>query len=216
MRPRHARPRVPHLARRLAAWPLAAAFCVGLAAAPARAEVVSAKGYALAVHGPFALTAADLDALAASAAVQLPGAASDVQAREAKRERGEEESEQDEGLGFRVDANTPALPPPGLEPEGSPLELFAKAQTPAAVTSWKGLPSVGDWAADTQIAASHTHVVVTTRTTIGFYSKAGGLLQQISASDFFAPAKLAELGSAGGVKNYFDNRLIFDPYRNRF
>jgi hypothetical protein len=199
-------------ARRLLAWPLVALSLPIAAAAPARAESVAAPGYAITVHGPYDLTKARLVELAATPKATLPGIAMDFQAREAM----EAEEEREEGLGFGVEGGI-VPPPPDLEPEGESSRFLEKAdQTSLAVTSWKGITTTGDLAADTQIAASHTHVVVTTRTTIGFFNKAGQLLQQLSATDFFAPAKLNLVGTHGGVTNFFDNRLIFDPYRNRF
>ena len=70
-----------------------------------------------------------------------------------------------------------------------PRLLGDLAQTPQAATSWPALTSWGnEAAADTQLGVSTTHVVVTTRTHIGFYNKAGQLQQpSIYVGDFFAP-----------------------------
>ncbi len=192
-------------------WWVASALV--LTAASARGEVVSAPGHALSVHGPFQLTSARLHELAANPGPYPPGAANDLHATESRREEGEDHADGEGRESFGLAFGEAVAPPSDLAPEGSP---GPEAQTPSATTHWKGLPSTGDWAADTQIAASQTHVVVSTRTTIGFFNKAGQLLQQISAKNFFAPAQLHLVGSHGGVRNYFDNRLIFDPYRNRF
>jgi len=96
-----------------------------------------------------------------------------------------------------------------------PRPLDDRAQTPPAVTSWPALTSWGnEAAADTQMGVSTTHVVVTTRTHIGFYNKAGQLQQpSIYVGDFFAPLGLDK---SMGISTFFDTRSIFDPYRKRF
>lgn len=97
-----------------------------------------------------------------------------------------------------------------------PRPLDFRAQTPDAVTSWPALTGFGtEAAADTQLGVSTTHVVVTTRTHIGFYNKAGQLQQPaIYIGDFFAPLGLQQL--LGNSLTYFDARSIFDSYRKRF
>jgi hypothetical protein len=97
-----------------------------------------------------------------------------------------------------------------------PYPLDSRAQTPGAVTSWQALLSSGnEAAADTQLGVSTTHVVVTTRTHIGFYNKAGQLQQpSIYVGDFFAPLGLDQVLGTG--LTYFDTRSMFDEYRKRF
>jgi hypothetical protein len=180
----------------------------GVTAAPTAAEVVTAPGYALTVNGPYELTPQRLREIVAAPSTFLPGESEDFQARQARRKPRQPQA----------DGALAVLPAaPHGAPEGQPLSPSGElTQTPAAVTSFRGLLSTGDWAADTQVAASHTHVVVTTRTTIGFFNKAGQQLMRISARDFFGPARLDLIGNNGGLTNFFDNRLIFDSYRNRF
>jgi CARDB protein len=88
------------------------------------------------------------------------------------------------------------------------------AQSPLWLTSWTAAqaPSTGPLAADTGIAVSATFVVVTTRTTIGYYEKSGRKLMQIDTPTFFSPLGLG----SQKIDTYFDTRSIFDGYRNRF
>src|SRR5215831_14641387 len=90
-------------------------------------------------------------------------------------------------------------PPPTILPNYSPNS--------ASLSKYSGYP------ADTQIAVSSTHVVVTARAVIAFYDKTGSLLQSISTRNFFAPLNLQ---SQFGIDSYYDTRAIFDSYRNRF
>jgi len=85
-------------------------------------------------------------------------------------------------------------------------------QTPAPVTAWPAIQAPGDIAADTGIAVSHTHVVVTTRTTIAYYDKSGLKLGQVATPTFFSPLGLG----AQKIDTYFDTRSLYDSYRNRF
>jgi hypothetical protein len=106
-------------------------------------------------------------------------------------------------------------------------------------TSWT-TPQLG-WR-DPQIAAGHQVVVVSSNTLIGFYNKAGDLLpawlptpnmpppppwtNPISVSALFAPLATSLAANlnlpAGadpatfGFNQFYDNRVIFDPHRNRF
>lgn len=104
----------------------------------------------------------------------------------------------------------------GLERHGHLADLspLALLQTPPPVTSWKGLDS-HNAPADPQIAASSTHVVTTLVRWIGFYSKSGTLLAELSSPMFFAPLGLDD-GTAEGIDIYSDMRVIFDEYRKRF
>jgi hypothetical protein len=87
-------------------------------------------------------------------------------------------------------------------------------QTPQPRVSWKALTADGDFCADTQIAVSRTHVVVTTRTHVGIFDRAGAALQPpIYVGDLFAPL---DLKSQFDIETYFDTRAIFDPHRQRF
>jgi hypothetical protein len=90
-----------------------------------------------------------------------------------------------------------------------------RSQTPAATVSWPAMQSFGgEAAADTQMGVSSTHVVVTTRTHVAFYDKAGVPQgSPINTADFFKPLGL---DTAFGISTYFDARSIFDSYRKRF
>lgn len=83
--------------------------------------------------------------------------------------------------------------------------------TPIASPSWNSYGGIGT-SADTNLAVSSTHIVVTTRNTIGFYDRFGKLVKPlINMTDFFQsimkPLK---------VDDEFDSRCIYDPYRKRF
>ncbi|MBV9215081.1 MAG: hypothetical protein JO053_02805 [Acidobacteria bacterium] len=82
---------------------------------------------------------------------------------------------------------------------------------------------------DLQIAASHTHVVITSYHKITFWTRDGTLLSDQNTVDFFKPAKddinkvlkdpadSTKLVSASfPINEFYDNRVIFDTYRNRF
>ena len=88
---------------------------------------------------------------------------------------------------------------------------------------------------DPQIAAGHQFVIVSTNGRISFYDKSGALLKAtrlkplenpISVSAFFdelKPSLAANLNLPSsvdpvtfGFNSHYDNRVIFDPYRNRF
>lgn len=82
---------------------------------------------------------------------------------------------------------------------------------------------------DLQIAASHTHVIVTSYHKITFWTRDGTLLSELNTVDFFQPVKddinkvlkdpadATKLVSAQyPINEFYDNRLLFDTYRNRF
>jgi hypothetical protein len=103
-------------------------------------------------------------------------------------------------------------------PRAIPLRapgLDGRLQTPSPSVSWPSMQSFEtEAAADTQLGVSTTHVVVTTRTHIAFYNKAGVALgSPIYVGDFF---KDLGLDRSFGISTYFDSRSIFDPYRRRF
>ncbi len=90
------------------------------------------------------------------------------------------------------------------------------SQSPLASPSWRAAgvgQAAGGFPADPQIAVSSTHVVITARAIIGYYTKAGTKLQTLSASSFFSPMNLL---ASQGVNAYFDLRAIYDPHRGRF
>src|SRR5262245_27369690 len=86
-------------------------------------------------------------------------------------EAGEGEVHEDDEVASRV-AATLAATLPTVEPAGAGS---AALESPAPLASWKALPASGGIAADAQIAVSTTHVVVTNRTTIAYFDKAGSL-----------------------------------------
>ena len=98
---------------------------------------------------------------------------------------------------------SPPPAPPGPEPQ----------RTPEAEISWHAYDSPGDASADTQLAVSSTHVVVTTRTTVAYFDKQGNVVKApFWFGDLFGPAVMAGLK----VNAVFDTRSIYDPYRKRF
>jgi hypothetical protein len=78
-------------------------------------------------------------------------------------------------------------------------------------------------AIDPQIAVSRTHVVVSAWDRWGMYAKDGSLVKIVKASDFFADL-IPEINEAlnvpdtttYGIDRFFDTRLVFDDYRQRF
>lgn len=106
---------------------------------------------------------------------------------------------------------TDAKQQPVLSLQG--VSAAALTRTPVASPSWHAFDSPGDASADTGIAVSSTHVVVTTRTTVGFFTKAGVRLREpFQINDLFGAAVMSGLGVTG----IFDSRSIFDPFRKRF
>jgi len=89
--------------------------------------------------------------------------------------------------------------------------------TPAPNGSWDSSPSStqdlstdsGYWS-DQNMSVSKTHVVVTQRASIGYYTRRGKLLQHLTGNTFFASVLPP---SSTGV---FDLRTVYDEYRNRF
>lgn len=84
-------------------------------------------------------------------------------------------------------------------------------------------------ARDLSIAASHTHLAITSLRRISFWTKDGKLLNGINTVDFFRsvkndinktikdPADATKLlASTYPVNEFYDTRLLFDAYRNRF
>jgi hypothetical protein len=91
-------------------------------------------------------------------------------------------------------------PPPTILPNYNPAS--------ANLSNYSGYP------ADAQIAVSNTHLVVTARAVIAFYDKSGGLIRPpISTRSFFS---ILDLEREFGIDYYYDTRIIFDSYRNRF
>jgi hypothetical protein len=97
---------------------------------------------------------------------------------------------------------------------GENLALMKVLQTPAPLSTFTANRSDGSLAADTSIAVSYTHVVVTNRNQIGYYSKAGRQLALLPVETFFAGLKLA--GLFGTAPQYHDTHALYDAYRNRF
>ncbi len=90
------------------------------------------------------------------------------------------------------------------------------SQSPTASPNWQAAgvgQAAGGFPADPQIAVSSSHVVITARAIIGYYTKSGTKLQTLGAGTFFAPMGLL---ASQGVNAYFDLRAIYDPHRQRF
>jgi hypothetical protein len=94
---------------------------------------------------------------------------------------------------------------------------------PAPSSGWLVDPSLGSL--DPQIAVSQSHVIVTTTSTIAFYSRDGSLLQSLDATPFFQPL-MADINShlnipdnlvaQYSVDEVYDMRVLYDRYRRRF
>lgn len=88
--------------------------------------------------------------------------------------------------------------------------------TPAANGSWDSSPSStadlstdsGYWS-DQQISVSKTHVVVTQRASIGYFTRQGNPLQHLTGNAFFG-------GLLPAGADVFDLRTVYDEFRNRF
>jgi len=82
---------------------------------------------------------------------------------------------------------------------------------------------------DLQIAASHTHVVISSYHQLTFWKRDGTLLSDLNTVDFFGPVKddmnqvlkdpadaTKMLSAQYPINEFYDTRVIFDTYRNRF
>jgi hypothetical protein len=89
--------------------------------------------------------------------------------------------------------------------------------TPQPSVSWEaaGGLNAGGEGSDQQIAVSSTHVGVSGRAALAFYTKAGDLIYGVSGADAFFVAQGLP-SSPSGSYQIFDLRMIFDEYRQRF
>ena len=89
--------------------------------------------------------------------------------------------------------------------------------TPSPSVSWEatgGLNQGGE-GSDQQIAVSSTHVGVSGRAVLAFYTKAGAKVYGVTAAEtFFIAQGLPK--PASGSYGIYDLRMIFDEYRKRF
>ncbi|HLJ28233.1 MAG TPA: hypothetical protein VKY85_16090 [Candidatus Angelobacter sp.] len=88
--------------------------------------------------------------------------------------------------------------------------------TPSPSVSWQasGGLNAGGEGSDQQIAVSSTHVGVSGRAALAFYTKAGSKVYGVaSAETFFESIGLPKAPGGAGI---FDLRMIFDEYRKRF
>ena len=115
---------------------------------------------------------------------------------------------------------------PGCRPDGvAPAErqpesvraALSGTTTPAPTANWSSSGSgdqdlsrdSGFWG-DAQVAGSTSHVVVTQRASLGFFTRQGTQLAHVSGASFFAG------GLPSGATGVFDLWTIFDRYRKRF
>ncbi len=121
-----------------------------------------------------------------------------------------------DGVGLAVLGAPIPTPVEDARAEHVTAEAARSEQTPKASVWWRAnLNGGGGFPADAQIAASTTHIVVTSRQTMGFYTKSGQKLQQLSSKSFFSPLGLSD-GTADQIAYYNDLRTIYDEYRGRF
>ena len=98
--------------------------------------------------------------------------------------------------------------------------------TSAATSSWEaygtnaftGAPygglSMGGQASDSQLSVSTTHVIVTARDALAFYTKSGLKVWGVTEGKaFFTANGIPDNGSSWGI---FDMRTVYDAYRQRF
>jgi hypothetical protein len=95
-------------------------------------------------------------------------------------------------------------------------EVVPGTTTPAPTANWNSSPGSTDpstlsgfWA-DPQVAASSSHVIITMRAALAFYTRQGTFISNQNANTFFSG--LLPSGSTG----VFDLRCLFDEYRHRF
>lgn len=88
--------------------------------------------------------------------------------------------------------------------------------TPAPSVSWEAVGGLnaGGEGSDQQIAVSSTHVGVSGRAVLAFYTKAGAKVYGVTGAEAFFIAQ--GLPSVTGGYGIFDLRMIFDEYRKRF
>jgi hypothetical protein len=85
-------------------------------------------------------------------------------------------------------------------------------QTQKPAVSFHAYDALGDASADTNMAVSSSHVVVTTRTDAAYFKRDGTVVKAaFSLSDFFK-----NIMTSLGVNHIFDSRSIWDPFRKRF
>jgi hypothetical protein len=114
---------------------------------------------------------------------------------------------------------------PNLEREGALLDLEGRhivkydnvhhvKQTPKAQLAWPAFASDDDdTSADTGLAVSSSHVVVTSHFLAGFYDRNGTAEgSTVYIGDIFGSSTLSSLG----VNYVFDGRSIYDHFRKRF
>ena len=90
-------------------------------------------------------------------------------------------------------------------------------ESPQPITSWKAMDQAGGTAGDATIAVSTTHVLVTNRTTLRYFDKAGTMPKTLPATSLFSPLGLnAPSFVPKPIDAYFDMRALFDPHRKRF
>ena len=91
-------------------------------------------------------------------------------------------------------------------------KLIDKSRTPLADIGWKAFDAINDCSGDVNLGVSETHVVVTSRTNVGFYDRQGNKQKEVMwVGEFFDWVK-----ASTGVDAFFDTRSIYDPYRKRF
>jgi len=127
---------------------------------------------------------------------------------------------------------TPAIKDSGATPSSGGKEVgdstIAAGDIPKVFQGFD-VSSTGLETRDLQIAASHTHVVITSYDQVTFWTRDGQLLSELNTVDFFKsvkddidktlkdPADASKLVSAQNpINEFYDNRIIFDTYRNRF
>lgn len=88
--------------------------------------------------------------------------------------------------------------------------------TPSPSVSWQAVGGLnaGGEGSDQQIAVSSTHVAVSGRAALAFYTKAGTKVYGVTGAEaFFEAEGLPKLSGGYGI---YDLRMIFDEYRKRF
>ena len=118
--------------------------------------------------------------------------------------------------GEEHDDDERAAPRLAAQPYEPPQVGASALESPQLLTSWKAMDMTGGTAGDATIAVSTTHVVVTNRTTLRIFDKAGTVLGTVPATSLFAPLGLSDVDFfPAPIDAYFDMRSLFDPFRKR-
>lgn len=196
-------------------------------------EKIKAQHYTYPLHGAFGLTKIDIAEFTKANPKSIP---------KPEAEAGDEETFDE----FRP--NVPPRPGPSADEFRNKLPPRPKGPMPPGLSAGEIPDSTLNKAGnilrpfqgfsvdganleplDLQIAASKTHVVITSSHRVTFWTRDGKLLSAVNTLDFFNLVKddlnkvlkdpvdgTKTVGMTYPINEFYDTRLIFDTYRNRF